>query len=172
MDEKVNKLTDKTFNRLLLTAVAGVLICIVLLCSSTYAWYSASISGAENAIKTSGESLLGISVAKGGENLTLSDGSLTLEKNATYTVTLTMPKDSPSGYCVITAPGGTYLTDYLERHDSDTPTEISFTLEIEKQLDEGGVDITTDTLTVSFKTHWGIYSGDVHVSDGETLAIK
>lgn len=172
MDEKANKLTDKTFNRLLLTAVAGVLICILLLCSSTYAWYSASVSGGENAIKTSGECLLVISVAKGGENLTLSDGSLTLEKNVIYTVTLTMPKDSPSGYCVITTDSGIYRTDYLDRHNSDTPTEISFALSIEQQFDEGGVDITPDTLTVSFKTRWGIYSGDVNVADGGSLQIK
>ncbi len=171
MDEKVNKLTDKTFNRLLITAVAGILICIVLLCSSTYAWYSATLNGGKNAIKTSGECLLQISVAKDGENLTLSDGSLTLEKDVTYTVTLTMPKDSSSGYCVITTAGGVYRTEYLARHTEDTPTEISFTISIAHQLDENGVDITPDTVTVGFNTHWGIYSGEVNVSDGGALEI-
>lgn len=172
MEENQIKMTDKAFNRLLIAAVAGILICIVFLCSSTYAWYSATLSGGDNKIKTSGESLLGISVAKDGENLTLSDGSLTLEKNVTYTVTLTMPKDSPSGYCVITTSNGVYRTDYLGRHTDDTPTQLSFTLSIAPALDENDVDITPDSLTANLKVHWGIYSGEVNVSAGGALQIK
>ena len=172
MPEKNVTLTDKAFNRLLVAAVAGILICIVLLCSSTYAWYSASVSDGDNAIKTSGECLLQISVSKDGEALTLSDGKLTLEKGVTYTVILSMPKDSPSGYCAITTSGGIYRTDYLARHTDDTPTELSFTLSIANQLGENGEDITPQTLKVHFKKTWGIYSGEVNVSHGGALEIK
>lgn len=171
-EKKTEKLTDKAFSRLALTAVLSILLCIVFLCSSTYAWYSATLNGSENSIKTAGECLLQISVANGGSDVPLVDGQATLEKGVTYTVTLTMPKDSPSGYCVVNTASGTYRTDYLARHTDDTPVTLSFTLTLAQQLDEGGADITPDTLTVTFKTHWGIYSGEFDVTAGGALAIK
>ena len=36
------KLSDKAFARLALTSILGILVCIICLCSTTYAWFTGS----------------------------------------------------------------------------------------------------------------------------------
>jgi len=36
------KLSDKAFARLSVTSILGILVCIICLCSTTYAWFSGS----------------------------------------------------------------------------------------------------------------------------------
>ena len=37
------KLSDKAFARLALTSILGILVCIICLCSTTYAWFTGSV---------------------------------------------------------------------------------------------------------------------------------
>ncbi len=44
MEQQNNrKLSDKVFARLALTSILGILVCIICLCSTTYAWFTGSV---------------------------------------------------------------------------------------------------------------------------------
>lgn len=168
-ERRTVKLTDSAFNRIVFTAVLAILVCILCLCSTTYALFTTTISGKTNEIKAAGECLLEATVSKDGERVEIINDILTLQRGEQYTVTLSLPKDSPSGYCVITTDSGRYYTDYIGRHHIDSPSTMTFTLSI-AQSPEG--EETPETLTVKIKTHWGIYSGEIQVADGGSLAIN
>ncbi|MBO5315236.1 MAG: hypothetical protein J6B48_02275 [Clostridia bacterium] len=76
-----------------------------------------------------------------------------------YTVTLTLPKGSASGYLIITAGGQEYYSDYLQRNDNTDGT-LTFTLNVQ----------TAQSIT--FTAYWGICSRDCNVPDNKTLNIS
>ena len=65
------KLSDKAFARLVLTSILGILVCIICLCSTTYAWFTGSVQVDSNTFKAADACLLSVSVYKDG-----ADGSL------------------------------------------------------------------------------------------------
>ena len=156
------KLSDKAFARLVLTSILGILVCIICLCSTTYAWFTGSVQVNNNTLKAADACLISVSVYKDGAEGALAtvntENSATLECEGTYTVTLTLPKESASGYLIITANGQDYYSDYLQRNDNTDQT-LTFTLNVKAAK------------TVTFTARWGIYSGDCHVKNGETLTI-
>lgn len=161
MEQQNNeKLSDKAFARLALTSILGILVCIICLCSTTYAWFTGSVQVNNNTLKAADACLISVSVYKDGTEETIidTDHSVTLECEGTYTVTLTLPKESASGYLILTISGQVYYSDYLQRNDERDQT-LTFTLNI------------TTAKSVTFTAHWGIYSNDCHVKNGETLTI-
>ena len=159
--EKQNneKLSDKAFARLALTSILGILVCIICLCSTTYAWFTGSVQGGNNTIQTANACLLSVSVYKDGAEVVgtsaADENGETLElSQGTYTVTLTLPKESASGYLIITADGQNYYSDYLQRND-ERDQALTFTLNV------------ATAQTVTFTVRWGIYSGTCHVQNGE-----
>ncbi len=156
-----DKLTDKAFSRLVLTSILGILVCIVCLCSSTYAWFTESHESPKNEIKTAGECLISVTVLHNGtaqdttpiENI--EDG---VELAAgDYLVTLTLPSGSASGYYLVEASGATYYTDYIARHEEAEPKTVSFIMTVE------------GTQTVKFTSCWGIYAQESDVVEGILL---
>ena len=109
---KNEKLTDKAFSRLVLTSVLGILVCIVCLCSSTYAWFTSSKTSAQNSIGAGNFDLV-ISVSK--DNGTEPATDIAVTESATddgvwscnltpgkYVVTLTVTADTTvKGYCAV-----------------------------------------------------------------------
>lgn len=160
--QNTEKLSDKAFARLALTSVLGILVCIVCLCSTTYAWFTGSVQGHNNKIQAADACLLSVSVYKDGAEEALAtvntENPITLECEGTYTVTLMLPKESASGYLVLTVGGQEYYSDYLQRND-ESDGALTFTLNV------------TTVQNVTFTARWGIYSGDCHVKNGETLTI-
>ena len=157
--KNTKKLTDEAFSRLLITAVAGILLCIFCLCSTTYAWFTASIPNTGNEVKAAGECLLAIEVSRDGVALEATEGGVELEAGAdgeeiVYTVTLTLPQGSASGYCLVTAGGESYYTAYIARHSEPEPVRVSFTVTV------------GSTQTVKFTPKWGIYAGECDLVDG------
>lgn len=160
--EKQNneKLSDKAFSRLALTSILSILICITCLCSTTYAWFTGSVQSGDNKIQTADACLLSVSVYKDGTEKAIIDteNAATLDCEGTYTVTLTLPKESASGYLVLTVNGQKYYSDYLQGND-DIEQTLTFTLNV------------LAARSVTFTARWGIYSGECHVKNGETLTI-
>ena len=154
------KLSDKAFARLAITSILGISVCIICLCSTTYAWFTGSVQVDNNTFKAADACLLSVSVYKDGTEVAIidTDNSATLECEGMYTVTLTLPKESASGYLVLTVDGQEYYSDYLQRND-DTDQTLTFTLNVKAAKN------------VTFTARWGIYSGDCHVKNGETLTI-
>lgn len=157
------KLSDKAFARLVLTSILGILVCIICLCSTTYAWFTGSVQVNNNTLKAADACLISVSVYKDGAEGALATvdtvNAAMLEcEEGTYTVTLTLPKESASGYLIITANGQDYYSDYLQRNDENDQT-LTFTLNV------------ATVQTVTFTARWGIYSGECSVNNGETLTI-
>ena len=159
VNKNENKITDKAFFRLMLTSILGILLCIACLCSTTYAWFTQDITHGGNTIQASGECLLTISLDDGTTVLDDVEGTVELEGGKTYLATLTLPKDSPSGYVKITAADKVYLSPFIARHNGDVPVSLSFNISV------------AETQSVKFETHWGIYSDNASVGVGETLEI-
>ncbi len=158
-ESDMKKMTDSAFSRAIFALITCIIVCIVCLCSTTWAWFSDSIPSGNNEIRAASSCLLRVSVVMDGgdgEELLGTDGSVALEQGVTYWVTLSLPKDSASGYCLITAADGTvYRSDYIARHESETPETLTFTLTVEQTQD------------VTFTPRWGIYSGECSVINGE-----
>jgi hypothetical protein len=87
-----------------------------------------------NTFKAADACLLSVSVYKDGAEGSLATvdtvNAATLEcEEGTYTVTLTLPKESASGYLVVTVDGQEYYSDYLQRNDNTDQT-LTFTLNV------------------------------------------
>ncbi len=160
--QNTEKLSDRVFARLALTSILGILVCIICLSATTYAWFADNVQGAPIGIQTSDASQLSVSVYKDGTEGSLAtvntESPVTLECEGTYTVTLTLPKESSSGYLVLTVGGQEYYSGYLQGNNDNDQT-LTFTLNV------------ATAKSVTFTARWGIYSGDCHVENGEALTI-
>lgn len=174
--ENTDKLTEKSFLISIGTSIIGILICLVSLCSVTWAWFTGDVTSPNNEIKTAPQCLLQVTVSDdnaaflgtiSADNTASSTNGevvfpnlkLSLKPNVIYQVSVILPKDSGSGYCKIDANGESYYTDTLYTHENDTPSTITFQL-----------TVTTDT-DVTFTPRWGIYSGTADIVKEETLKI-
>lgn len=156
-----DNLTDKAFLRLIVTSIIGILACIVCLCSTTWAWFSDSAPSNNNAIKAADACLATLTlVDDNGQELVDLENGVELNKDVVYTLTLSLPKDSASGYCVITTELDTFNTEYVLRHDQDDPVTLTFTV------------VALNTQTVKFSVHWGVYSGQIDLNNGQQLVIN
>ena len=172
--ESQDKLTDKTFIRLIVTSILAITICIVCLCSSTWAWFNTSVSGSGNEIKSAGECLLEIKITvpdpgdttknipladDNGNAITNFEEGVNIVPGKIYTVTLTLPAGATSsGYCLISTGGVDYCSEYIYRESA--PNTVVFNLTVEQQQ------------KVTFTPRWGIFLKDPDVKNGETINIK
>ena len=152
-NSKTDRLTDKAFSRLVFTSILGILVCVVCLCSSTFAWFTDVAPSARNEINIADECALEVTVTKDGVPLADIENGVVLEGE--YLVTLSLPANTASGYCVITVGEATYYTDYLVR--SEQLQTVSFTLQ------------ATSEVTATFTPHWGIYTRNSDVVNGELM---
>ena len=146
----------------MLTSLLGILACIVCLSSGTFAWFNAGSASSGNEIGTADVCLLEITVSDGitAEKIDAADAREIALGAGSYTVTLFLPKDSASGYLEMIAGKTVYRSDCIVRHYVAEGESISFTL------------VLNEARVVKFTSHWGIYSGEYDVSDGETLEIE
>ena len=174
-NKKADKLTDKAFTRLALTSIFGILLSIILLCSTTYAWFADSAPSKGNSIKMAASCDLSVTVTPMPQDGEVDDEVQYIEdienpdgmelSAGDYKVTLSLPKDSASGYCIIETisqiNGEThaYYSDYIQSHSEDTPVTISFRLVLESQQ------------VVRFTTRWGIYARESDVDENGVMFI-
>ena len=152
--EKLEKMADKAFNRLVFTSFLAIFMCIVCLCTSTFAWFYDSAPSVGNKLKTMEKCLLTVTVTaeSNGEKLNNVETGVELKAGEEYTVTLMLPGNSASGYCVIKTDNGEIYTPYIASHDNINAEVVSFTLTV------------TTTQTVKFLPRWGIYSRDCDIT--------
>ena len=156
---KQDKLTDKAFTQSIAVSVISILVCVVALCSSTWAWFTASVAGEDNQIKMADACLLSVTVTSSGEALENIESGVALTAGESYTLTISLPANSASGYCLIQTQERDYHTEYIARHEGETQTR-TFTVTVD------------ETQTVAFIARWGIYASECDVADGETLHIS
>lgn len=152
--------TDKALNRLLVGSVLSILACLIALCSTTFCWFTDTVKQEPSYIQAASQCLLSITVVD-GENVPLSDieEGVTLSAGVTYQVTLILPKDSSSGYCQMQIGDRIYRSEYIPRHDEDTPKTLTYLVKASEDAE------------VKFLVHWGLYSADADVLANELLEI-
>ena len=163
---KEEKVSEKAFSQGLFISVLSILLCLIALGSTTYAWFGVDTSSGNNVIE-SGKFALLISVtdADGNpidvtENANGTFGCL-FRDCGVYTVVLAMTEDSTAtkGYCDVVFPSSVKKhTDSISRDPDIGIDPLSFTIEI-----------TTEGATVSFMPKWGI-PAHADIFDGDALS--
>lgn len=163
-NSNTQKLDDKAFVRLTVILVFSILLFVACLASSTYAWFTSNVSSNRNIIKAAPQFRLVIDVRVDDTLLQKNaDGSTVITESGEYTVTVTLPQESSSGYCEIEVGDERYKSDYILKEDA--PTELVFTLIVSQDYEFGDSGII-------IAPRWGIYSGVSHVQDQGTLVIE
>lgn len=164
-EQKEEKITEKVFSKNLLMAALGIFICIIALCSATYAWFAESTESGNNTL-VSGSFSLEIAVKDAAEAPVevrdAQNGSKTCTLAAgTYTVTLTPAEGSTvKGYCTVKFGDAVYTTSPIFPEGTEgEASSLSFT-----------VTVTAETAAV-FTPKWG-YPANPTLSGGATIVIE
>ena len=127
--------------RLLAPSVAGLLACVVCLCATSWAWFSASVTAATT-IRTASYTVE-ISVSPDATVTPVNNGAFKIALAAgDNTITLTPTGNATTGYCLVEYNETLYYTDQL------TTGSLSFTVTAAAE--------TTLTITPI----WGTYTGN------------
>ena len=157
--ESEQPVTDKALNRLLVGSVLSILACLIALCSTTFCWFTDTVKQEPSYIQAASQCRLEIVVDDNGTPLSDIENGVTLEAGVTYKVTLILPKDSSSGYCQMQIGDRIYRSEYIPRHDEDTPKTLTYLVKASEDTE------------VKFLVHWGLYSADADVLANELLEI-
>ena len=143
---KVNdKITEKAFRQNMIISVIGVLLCIIILCSTTWAWFTAGISSKDNTI-TSAYCNVSVYVEGDDGELLPTDGRYTLLAGGAYEFKIYSSGTAGSAYCIFKIDDGEYYTEQISTAEPNN--FITFTLQF-----------TSDT-EVEVVTRWGTSSKD------------
>ena len=140
-DTNNEKITEKAFTHSLIVSILGMILCIVALCSATFAWFTTETTSESNTL-ISGTFDLDVSVtynsAAPGEQAEIfvtedekGKKSCTLDRAGSYTVTLKLSDDATvKGFCGVILNGGEQQFTAPLSEDPDVGvTSITFTLE-------------------------------------------
>ena len=150
--KSTEKIADKAFSHLMISSFLAIFVCIVCLCSSTFAWFYDSAPSVGNKLQTMEECLLTVTLKNDGTALDDIVNGVELEAEKVYEVTLALPGGSAPGYCIIKTDSGEYYTPYIAHHNNAEAEVVSFELTV------------GTTQTVKFITRWGIYSRDCDIT--------
>ena len=164
---KNENLSDKAFSQSMLISVFSIFMCLVLLCSITYAWFTVGVSSGQNRIE-SGSFALEIDVLDGSDATVSVTGNgdgkhtCTFSAGGTYTVTLTMAEEATAtkGYCELTI--NSVKKQQTESISKDTTVgveELTFVI------------VAQEDTVVVFEAKWGISAAEEKISNGDTLTF-
>lgn len=161
-DSKDEKITEKAFSQSLIVSVLSILLCIVALCSMTYAWFTEETESGNNKL-VSGSFDVIISVTKTDNNGITTDIPITEDplkagvyncslSEGTYTVKLKLTQEATvKGHCIVTINDSVQYTDAIvgeqtKNRENRVPNDpFTFTLKVEK-----------DGTVVTFEPRWGV----------------
>ena len=152
VEEKTERtLTDRAFLKTVITSVISICICLFCLCGGTWAWFSATTTGATTSVQASEYN---IAVVVEGTEVSVSGktSSFTATAGTEYSVTLTASGTASTGFCLIAyrttnaenaAVSGNLYTQQLPTTGETSEKTMQFTI----RLANGG--------TVTFQPQWG-----------------
>lgn len=134
---------------MLLPSVLAILLCMVCLCEMTWAWFSSTQKGEIAPIK-SAEYEIVVSVKDGDTPLSVTDNTVELRADLSYTVKMVASGTASTGFCVLSytpsGEGGDPDGVRLLTAQIASDATFSFTLK------------ATSDLTLSFSPQWGTSS--------------
>lgn len=159
-DCKDEKITEKAFSQSLIISVVSILLCIVALCSVTYAWFTGETTSGSNTLM-SGSFDVKITVSK-LEDGVASANAIEAESNnegkytykllpGTYEISLALTEDSTvKGRCVVTIGNDTQHTDAIIGANTANVENAAMTDPFKFKI-----TITAET-TVFLEPRWGV----------------
>ena len=148
-DSKQDKLTDKAFTQSIAVSVISILVCVVALCSMTWAWFSEGVTSSSNTIKA-GNCTVTVSVMYDGVEIAPNSdatGTYTFEAGKSYQIKITSTGSAESSYCKLVIGGQDFYTEQVSM--SEPNNTITFALTFDAQTE------------VEIITRWGTY----HISN-------
>lgn len=137
---KYEKMTDKVFKGRIGLSVLTMIVCCVLFCATTFAWFNSLQNTTVSPIVAADYSL---SVEVNGQALDTNEYTCPLTTEDRHVFTITASGTATTGYCQITADGKTYTTVSI-------PSGQSITFSI----------IAAQGEEISFSAHWGACSDE------------
>ncbi len=142
------KLTEKVFKQSITISVVGILLCMIALCSATWAWFSTGISSPANNIRAAHCDVT-VLVSDGSSTVLPENGTYSLQKNTAYTFTITADGTAENAYCVLNIDGSEYYTDQFDMVNNNGTLTGNFSFSLYFK------DKNTDTTAVKVITRWG-----------------
>lgn len=155
------KITEKAFSQSIIISVVSILLCIFMLCSLTYAWFTSETSSSSNTLM-SGSFDVTINVSKVVDNEATAstieaesnnDGefSYTLEPG-THEISLRLTEGSTvKGHCIVT------IGNAVAQHTAAIIGTNTANVENEDITDPFTFQITvTEDTTVTLEPRWGV----------------
>lgn len=149
-----SKSTDENILRLLVPSLLGILLCMICLAGTTWAWFTASVQTQPQTIEAANYD---IAVSITNESGDFVSHGQPLEGGKSYKVTLTASgtADKFGGYCIVGCGDVMlYTAQLLPGHT------LSFTL------------TPPETATYTFTAVWGSHSGETDIKNGSTIGQK
>ena len=169
---KHGKIREKVMLVRVATTVAVMLLCLILMSVSAYAYFTCDVVSGSNIIKSAHFDVsVAVKNSEGGDVPVLAEGqgrrTVNLS-NGTYTVTLKNVGDADTGFCVLSVDPG------------DLPAYHTQQIGVDVNARTNGQDSITFKITVSqqtkvtFLSHWGTstyygYHGDAQNDDSEYI---
>lgn len=166
---KQDKLTDKAFTESIAVSVISILLCVVALCSVTWAWFSDGVSSSTNSIQ-SAHCDVSVSVTNDDAPVAAVDGKYKFYAEKDYTVTVTCSGTADSSYCILVIDGVKY---YTEQMGTDEPDNV-ITFKLKFNTPKDNVEIITCWGTSSRQDRAfanGLYYVDFQVTSPETTVV-
>lgn len=163
-DCKDEKITEKAFSQSLIISVVSILLCLVALCSVTYAWFTGeTTSGSNTLMSGSFDVTIAVSEVEDGvattsagtiDPVSITEGKYTYKfQPGTYEITLKLTDTSTvKGHCVVTIGNGAeqhtdaIIGDNSANVDESTTKTDPFTFKI----------TVTEETTVTLEPRWGV----------------
>ena len=156
-------LADKAFTQSILISVVSILLCLIALCSVTFAWFAEDVTTTNNKIEAGTFDLTVAAEAADGSEILATRGTdgiwrVTLPATqAPCTVTLTVSaQTNVRGFCLIECGDAKWQTDAIEVGE----TTFTFTVAV------NGADVE-----LSLAPQWG-YPADPAITAGGTITIE
>lgn len=152
---KGSKVTEKVFRKVLLSSICSILLCVVCLCNTTWAWFVADIENSGNEIQLANVSA-DVTVSQAGTQMgETADGSYSLTPNS-YTVDIQVNSEANSPV---------YLVMSVTQNDTSLCYAVPFAKGTSSQARQLTVQGTQ--AAVSFSTSWIKPDGAQDFPDGE-----
>ena len=151
-----DKSIEKAFKQNILISVVGIILCMILLSSTTWAWFTASISSDDNTIKSAYCNVT-VGAERDGVSVESSDGVYQLLGGVRYDFRISADGTADSAYCIFRINGKDYYTAQIPTAEPDN--YMTFSLQFTTATD---VEVITRWGTSS-KTERAFYDGGCYI---------